>query len=184
VAVKLRRARHELGHAPHRRPASGAAHPGRLGTFDPRGWRHFEQAHGDGIKVAVQVDGRNNAGLPHDPLEHLGRLPRLDHQRGARTASVIRLSVPDSSSSPHRPSHLRKRRKRECLLAHAAPVRTTRWEPSGEPSSADRRDERTCHYPLLIACGPSCHDRQTIRSPLSQPAGSGTEMSAQRRLAA
>jgi hypothetical protein len=33
-----------------------------------------------GVEVTVQVEGRGDAGVPHDLLEHLRRVSRLDHQ--------------------------------------------------------------------------------------------------------
>ena len=35
------------------------------------------------VQVPAQVQRRGDAGMPHDLLEHLGRVARLDHQRGS-----------------------------------------------------------------------------------------------------
>src|SRR5262249_10181388 len=41
------------------------------------------------VEVPVQVEGRGDAGVPHDLLEHLRRVPGLDHQRGSGVPQVV-----------------------------------------------------------------------------------------------
>src|SRR5215813_10376046 len=41
------------------------------------------------VEVPVQVEGRGDAGVPHDLLEHLRRVPGLDHQRRGGMPQVV-----------------------------------------------------------------------------------------------
>jgi len=41
------------------------------------------------VEVAVQVEGSGDTGMAHDLLQHLGRVPSLDHQRGSRVPEIV-----------------------------------------------------------------------------------------------